>query len=290
MRKRIYYHPDYTHPLSPKDVASADKETQIEIMRTWFFDNFENPAESTPYEGEYIYIWGGPYDARDELESAFHDIVSIDTIDKLVSELEDEGPDWAGRPTESDYDDYYLSVIRSNVNYYDTFVENVKTVKSLLKIDMSKELKPYYFNMIFLNVITILETYLSDAFINTTLADKKNIRKLVESNDDFIRQKMNLSDIFSRMEKIEDEIKDYLSNLIWHNIEKVKINYKNTLGIDFPADYKKIYKSIGIRHDIVHRNGRGKDGKEILLTLGDIKDLIAEVSSLVKFIDKQIIR
>ena len=47
------------------------KAQKLEMMIEWFHQNYEDPAESTPYEsaeGGYIWIWGGPYDARDELQ------------------------------------------------------------------------------------------------------------------------------------------------------------------------------------------------------------------------------
>jgi hypothetical protein len=53
----------------------------------------------TPYngqEGGFQYIHGGPYDARDELETEFADIVSQAVIDQAVEEVESEGIyEWA---------------------------------------------------------------------------------------------------------------------------------------------------------------------------------------------------
>jgi hypothetical protein len=35
----------------------------------WFFENYEDPVERCPYtEGDYVFIFGGPYDAREEIE------------------------------------------------------------------------------------------------------------------------------------------------------------------------------------------------------------------------------
>ena len=51
----------------PPSLEGLDREARIEAMVEWFGDNFEDPAQETPYEsaeGGYIYIWGGPYDAR----------------------------------------------------------------------------------------------------------------------------------------------------------------------------------------------------------------------------------
>ena len=93
--------------MSSDDIRAADADTQIDIMKTWFYKNYENPAERTPHdssEGGYIWIWGGPYDASDVLESEFSGIVADDVIDSLVKELEDECWEWAPIPDADDYD------------------------------------------------------------------------------------------------------------------------------------------------------------------------------------------
>jgi len=81
MRKKVaeYFHSDETYPVSEEQLRKAKRSYQVEVMKDWFFRHFENPAETTPYEsaeGGYIfYIWDGPYDAREELESAVRDAV-----------------------------------------------------------------------------------------------------------------------------------------------------------------------------------------------------------------------
>lgn len=85
----------------------ADKR---ELMLQWFYQNFEDPAERTPYEsaeGGYIWIWGGPNDARDELFGKFGDLVPESFIDEVADEVEKDGLTlWAPTANPDDYDDY----------------------------------------------------------------------------------------------------------------------------------------------------------------------------------------
>jgi hypothetical protein len=68
---------DEDDPLvQPNDnwLKSVDKELQVLAMREWFFARYEDPQNQTPYdseEGQYIFIWGGPYDPRNELTDRF---------------------------------------------------------------------------------------------------------------------------------------------------------------------------------------------------------------------------
>jgi hypothetical protein len=89
------------------------------------------------------------------------------------------------------------------------------------------------------------------------------------------------------MDDLEEEIRNYLLDLIWHNLEKIKPMYKFTLGIDFPNDLKPLFQAIVIRHDIVHRNGKTKEGKESQLSRADVEQLLTDIPHFSQFIDKQ---
>jgi hypothetical protein len=88
---------DNLAPTSPRpDVRGMEIEDTVEIMTSWFFENFEDPAHQTPWdEGEYLYIHGGPYDAREELYEAFDDIACDWVIEAAVNEIEYQGFVWA---------------------------------------------------------------------------------------------------------------------------------------------------------------------------------------------------
>lgn len=67
-------------------------------MRHWFHRNFEDPSNETPRdEGEFVYIWGGPYDAHEELYDEFGTLVPEERIQELADEIvgEDGIYDWA---------------------------------------------------------------------------------------------------------------------------------------------------------------------------------------------------
>ena len=289
MKKHAYFSFDSEHLISPEDLKKESKEIQIEVMKNWFSQNFENPAESTPYiskEGGYIYIWGGPYDAREELNVEFDEVVPEDVIKELVDELECESYEWAGVPEEERYDDYYYDVISANTEFHGTLTESLTNARKLLNYGVSEDLNNTLHMMLHVNIITALETFLSDAFIGTVIENEQLIRKFVKSNTDFSEKKFALNDIFERMDNIEKEVKGYLIDLIWHNLAKVKNLYKQTLEIDFPDKMENLYKGVAKRHDIVHRNGKTKDGEPIIVTNENLIQLLDEVKSFADHIDQ----
>ncbi len=110
MKKYEYYTSDFEIKIQRQDLPLEDNHTQLDVMRTWFFQNFEDPAECTPFdsgEGGYQYIWGGPYDAQEELTSEFYDIVPYELIVKLSDELNDICCEWAPIDIPDDYEEYY---------------------------------------------------------------------------------------------------------------------------------------------------------------------------------------
>lgn len=76
-------------------------------MLHWFREHFEDPANETPYsseDGGYQYIWGGPYDAREQLSDEFGTMISEDLIADIAVELEnDDIVDWAPGPKHPDH-------------------------------------------------------------------------------------------------------------------------------------------------------------------------------------------
>lgn len=96
-----YWTADNPHGYSVEDLQHLERETLIEVMKSWFYQNFEDPAEKTPHdssEGGYLYIWGGPYDASEVLSSEFGEHVPEEIIEEVVAEVESGGlVDWAPR-------------------------------------------------------------------------------------------------------------------------------------------------------------------------------------------------
>ena len=90
--------PDEDPLTAVPDVRDEQLKAQIEAIKEWFFENFEDPAEITPYEsaeGGYIFIWGGLYDARDQIENKFYDNASEEAIEEAIQEIQVLGWEWA---------------------------------------------------------------------------------------------------------------------------------------------------------------------------------------------------
>jgi hypothetical protein len=143
--------------------------------------------------------------------------------------------------------------------------------------------------MLYANIITSMESYLSDAFINTVTKNKKYIRNLVETTPELRDRRLNLGDIFKQLESLDQEVRHYLtSRFVWHRLEKVKTMYQYTLGINFPDQLDSLISAVLKRHSLVHRNGKTEEGDNLLIGEKDIKQLLAQVEPFIASIDEQL--
>lgn len=120
--KRYYSEDDFEVGITPSQLKRLSKSKQLPYLVWWFNSMFEDPANETPYnsqEGGYQYIWGGPYDASDELGDEFGQLVSDEVISKAVAEVESDGLlDWAPGRNHPDHE-------RAAAEYEESFQDSV---------------------------------------------------------------------------------------------------------------------------------------------------------------------
>lgn len=264
---------------------TKDKDEQKEIMREWFFSKYENPAESCPYdgrEGGYQYIYGGPYYAEDILNDEFINVFSEDVINELVDELNSECIEWSAIPTSDWYSDYEYMV----KDAYQNFIDHIAQINKLTNIDIGtdSELKNSFFKMIFVSVITSMETYLKDTFIIKLFGSDTYINNLLQNNAGINEKKYSLKKIKEDSDFLNNKIKEYLSSIMWHNLKKVSGLYKEAFDTTLCLN-KNLIDAVEKRHDIVHRNGKTKDDIEFKISKEDVINLKNSVSIFVKTIE-----
>ena len=131
-----------------------------------------------------------------------------------------------------------------------------------------------------------MEAYLSDRLIQKVLSTEKYKRMFTEKFKDFEDERIPLSNLFSMLDKIDSHIQKKLREIIYHNLPRVKNIYKSVLDINL-GDISLLMKDVAVRHDIVHRNGKDKDGNMREITKEDVLTLAERVSNFIKNIEDQ---
>jgi hypothetical protein len=185
------------------------------------------------------------------------------------------------------YEDQY-EVISSNTLFLSTFKNEIKNLTKLneLPID-NKSTEQTLKRQIYVGIIASMEAYLSDAFINTTLNSKVLTKKFVGTFKDFNEVTIKLNQLFDYHNDIDTICKRAMLDVLYHNLPKIKGMYKDTLDVDL-GEIGTIYKAVLNRHDLVHRNGKNKDGEEFLLTKEIIEKLLTDIEEFIMRIDNQI--
>jgi hypothetical protein len=186
------------------------------------------------------------------------------------------------------YDEDQYSAISSNTQFFETFKSELANLNQLTQLGISnRSLEKTLLRQMYIGIIASMETYLSDAFINTVTASDIRVRKFVETFHGFKKETVFLSRIFEERENILDRCKAAMLGVIYHNIDVASGMYRDTLDVDF-GDISTMSKAVATRHDLVHRNGKSKDGNLIELDQGKITQLSSEVERFINNVDQQI--
>lgn len=272
-------------------LETAEPEMRQEAMRTWFLSRFWDPANDTPYngkEGGYLYIHGGPYDASEELNGQFASLVPDQDIQAVIDDVESDGIlEWAPIHTEPDYDEEFQAEVNTSEDPFLFFSLRLNEVDALKAIEIDNQQQTLLYQLLYSSLITALETYLADTMSFWVAADKKVLRKFVVNCQEFKKQKLNLSEIFERMDNLEEDVENYLQQLIWHRLDKVIPLMSEALDISRPP-IEKLMRHILLRHDIVHRSGKDKNGYLLTVSLSELDELRKEVVTFVDQIETEL--
>ena len=165
----------------------------------------------------------------------------------------------------------------NNTVYFDEYKQSIKRIRD-------SEKSSYTLKLLFANVITLMEVYLSKAIISTVKGDKDLIIKITESKL-FNSHKITLKTALTN--NMEQYILGQLNHTIFHNLNDVFILYRDVFGIKFRQD-RQIIDSIKRRHHIVHRNGLDFEGNSVEISENDLENVIKIVTSFLSNIDMQL--
>lgn len=161
-------------------------------------------------------------------------------------------------------------------------------LKILGKIDsLDEDIKSYLYRLLYANLITSMEAYLSDTLIRYVTEYDEYLRKFTESYKPFKNQTFKTDEIFKRLDHLKDFVKGELGDLMYHNLPKIKPIFKESIGVDI-GNIKELYKAVLIRHDIVHRNGKDKNGQMHIIKKEDVVTLCSQVNDFINNIESQL--
>lgn len=184
-----------------------------------------------------------------------------------------------------DFDDL-IEYHSDNTHFFEDFTDSLDSTKDLANLAPDN---PALMRLLYANVITVMEAYLSDTLKKQVMKRSAVLRRFVQSHDAFKNSKREpISEIFNTYDKILKLANDAIDEISFHNVVTAKTLYENVLSVNFPKDVAWLIKATTNRHDIVHRNGRTLKNEVLNIVSADIDELVTKVVALVKEIDAQV--
>ena len=260
-------------------------------MRSWFVTRYWDPANDTPYmssEGGYLYIHGGPYDAEEQLYARFGGLCSDEEIGAVRDDVESDGIlEWAPIHHATEYDEHFEFQATTRAEPYRSFVHRIQEADALADAPINEHHQPMLRQLLYGSLIAALEAYLADTLLHWVAEDSTVFRRFVTGCEEFQKQKLKLSEILDHMDSLQDDVNEYLQNLIWHRLDKVAPLMKTSLDVSTPS-IEPLMKHIIVRHDIVHRGGKTTDGQNVVVSADSLQSLRADILTFVDAIEEQL--
>jgi hypothetical protein len=185
--------------------------------------------------------------------------------------------------------DYYLKTIVVHEDYFETFTSEIARLKELNQVTLeSNETQTALNRLVFSGSITCLETFLKDALVHRVLTDREAFNSFFNNfKFDEGRGKVDLKEVINNENLLEEAVKENLSLILYHNLKKVAGIYWTVLGVSFPP-FGDILADVIVRHDLVHRNGKTKEGEVIDIDKQAADDVIGRVEAFITAVNEEI--
>lgn len=164
------------------------------------------------------------------------------------------------------------------------FVNEINKIKYLIDIQVPTSYEDCYFKMIYVHAVTILETFLGDIVKHLIISDEKYLINALTSIDEVKKTKFTLLEILNEKEAVRGITLKLLSNILYHNIPKVKKILELILKNSLRLDLNKINQVISFRHDIVHRNGKNINNIPIIINKNIILEAVNAIENFAEAI------
>ena len=214
----------------------------------------------------------------------------IDVDSEEYQQLSQEYWDWQEHLAEEAEHEAELEWLKESGSseHHKNFISQLEELRKLVTIASIDEQSTMVAKMSYAHAVTLLETFLSDT-----------AKSLIESSDTFFRNaitqinvlkeaRYSLSDLASDSTSPKGRAIKELSNLIYHNLPKVRRVLEGILGEQISIDISSLAQSVNTRHDIVHRNGRTKKGEFVKIDRDDCTKLLDDMKTFADSLQLQI--
>ena len=181
------------------------------------------------------------------------------------------------------YDNWVSYLYATLDEVHDQYVERIKDINNLIRIDCVNDKQKGILNKLyFISVITYLDAFICDTILTIITSDESTFERYFNSIPcNQIKVKMEDLKKQNSAGILEQKVVHYVLRQSYSNIKTIKDFFKDFFKIKIEDKSGRISEYFEIRHKLVHRNGRDKDGNYIEIPDKDLETLIKDINDFV---------
>lgn len=168
--------------------------------------------------------------------------------------------------------DYYIYLTLKDAD--SIFHRDMLELKEMLAANHGMENNKTYLKMVYAHAVTLLEVYLEDITKSLILTNNEYLSNTIKNVKPFCDTAFKLADISLEDDGIKKFVINKISDGLFHDIPKVTKVISGVIGKKLDVSISDVCRVTNVRHDIVHRNGKSRDGEEIEVTLSFVTDAL----------------
>jgi hypothetical protein len=176
--------------------------------------------------------------------------------------------------------EYYLYLTLTKAN--DIFIKDISELKKMLSNIPEAYANSTFYKMVYAHTITIFEVYLEDTVKSLIMTNDTFLRNAINNVEPFKKKAIMLKNISLEPDGIKNYVLNQLSENLFHNVSKVAIILDGVIGQRLDLDISDAAKIVSVRHDVVHRNGKDKEGKTIEIDKSKVECDLAIIERFVE--------
>ncbi|WCH38401.1 hypothetical protein [Aeromonas salmonicida] len=191
--------------FSSDELASLEKQQQLDILKRWFNDYHEY----IPRNDHYRYQSQIHYqvDPIVELNEVFDDVVNYEVLEQVADEIEHHGAGiWVST---MDNRLYWTSDVDEADSYaiFQTSIDRIIEMKNNAHLLGGQDFQQHLFQILYANIFTSFEAYMVRAFINKLFESNDSLHQFIEKQKEFPLENPKLLDLLKGQEHIDHLIK-----------------------------------------------------------------------------------
>lgn len=188
-----------------------------------------------------------------------------------------------------EYQEYLDSL--EPVEPYEIFKRAWMEINALGREPAVSDLAPQLMHrMLFLQHVTIMESYLNDFLIKVIADHPEALLGIIRKHDKFSAEKISWVDALTNTNKIHRAVRGALDRQLYHRLGQVDFLFQSSVGFSIfasEASGKRLKELMLVRHHFAHRNGFDTDRNKVTLTGHEVDEISKLVDEMTFHIERR---